>query len=177
MGYAETMNINRLKGEIAKIEAMKDADFTALGKAFYEQIKNDDVAALPENIQPFVISVNYKNSQIAEKNNEIEAINLLLLQQQREAEAAAAAAAAAVVPQKPVVAASNFCTNCGAKLDSNMIFCVNCGKKVEKAPLEAQTVYQPSVQPNQPVQPVPTTQPTQPITYNYNINPNNNNQE
>lgn len=152
MGFSDMLDVNIIKGEIADIEALKTVDFAALGKVFYEQVKNTDMSTLPEQAKSIVAAINNKNSQIEEKNKQVEAINLVLLQRQKEREAQASAAN--INAAQPVMA---FCVNCGAKLEPGMLFCTNCGSRIQQAAAPAQPSYQPAPQNEQ-----------QPITYNYN---------
>jgi hypothetical protein len=128
--------VNRVKGEIGKLNGQVEALYLKLGEITYNQFANPgstapDISEICQNITGLI-------QQIGVKNEDIQRINAETYASQGAPAPAQAVpvppAAAPVQPPAPVQAApaaqTKFCPNCGKEMAQGVKFCPDCGTKM-----------------------------------------------
>lgn len=111
----ETIEINKIKGQISKIQEQKRKAFEELGSIVYEMLGADNLEL--EKLKEKAEAIKELDRQIKEKEQE-------LLEVQTESQ------------QEIEGLKSIYKCECGAIISEGSKFCVNCGKKVEVKEVE-----------------------------------------
>lgn len=111
----ETIEINKIKGQISKIQEQKRKAFEELGSIVYEMLGADNLEL--EKLKEKAEAIKELDRQIKEKEQE-------LLEVQTKAQ------------QEIEGLKSIYKCECGAIIPEGSKFCVNCGKKVEVKEVE-----------------------------------------